>query len=291
MKNIIKKGLKSFGLFDFAKKILQNGRKRKKLNALKKYAHVERWPFNYGGIQLVFNTQDSYSKAWFFPRYDYGKIHEPIATRLFIENIGPESVVLDIGAHLGYFTCVSGKLAHRGSVHAFEVDPKCIPLLQGNVSINNLTNCTINNCAVSDHSGVEKIPVFKSPNPGLVINSVSSSFLEIPAIRIDDYTSKRQLLPDFIKIDVEGAEWKVLNGMHRILQQPNIKLLIEIHVDKLQQHFHIDYKTILAFLDDQHFLLNKINSHRSDASNIERISRDSNLTGNTMLFCTKSGIA
>src|SRR5690242_2291625 len=81
-------------------------------------------------ISLTYTTEDEYSKSWFFPRYEGGRYHEPATTNLFINKIKPNDCVLDIGAHLGFFTCLAAKLARNGVVHAFEVDENCMPIVK-----------------------------------------------------------------------------------------------------------------------------------------------------------------
>src|SRR5690606_14726469 len=105
------------------------------------------------GVKLKFNTQDAYSKQWFFPRFGKGHIHEPGATKIFIENIENGANVFDIGAHLGYFSCVAGKLATSGKVCTFEMDSNCIDIIEKNLQLNGLKNVKVYNVAISDTSG------------------------------------------------------------------------------------------------------------------------------------------
>jgi FkbM family methyltransferase len=272
--------LKTTGLFPFAKRV-------KKRIQLRKYANVHVVNLDLGEIQTVFSTDDWYSKGWFFPRYDGGRIHEPVVTDAFKKYVNEQSVVLDIGAHLGYFTCVAAKLAPHGETHAFEVDPKCISLIHRNVALNKLTNVTVNHAAVSNHDGLEKIPVLEHPNPRLSIETNAGGFIEVKAIRIDDYVSENNLSPDFVKIDVEGAEWKVLNGMKETLDRREIVLLVEVHVEVLRDHFDVDYRIIIAFLNERGFQIKDIISHRGNESEMRNVDTNTKLSGNTMLLCTK----
>jgi FkbM family methyltransferase len=246
------------------------------------------WHLNIGRINLVYNTNDPYSKGWFYPRYAKGRIHEPVATKLFLEYIKSNSQVLDIGGHLGYFSCIAGKLANKGTVNVFEVDPKCIGLINKNLEINGLTNVTVRNCAVSNQNESVKIRKLTNPNPGLVINSgLRENYIEVKSITVDDFVFRNNIKPDFIKIDVEGAEWNVLSGMKNVLAQDNLTMLVEIHVDKLRQHFNVDYKDCLDILLNNGFTLENIN-HRSTASSFKIADKNTILKGNTMLLCKKS---
>ena len=252
-----------------------------------KYAQVHEWRLPADGIDLRFDLRDDYSKRWFLPRYDAGRIHEPVVTNLFMELIDKKDTVLDIGAHLGYFTCLAEILEKNGQVHAFEVDPKCMGLIEKNVEKNSLSNVFTNNMAVSDHVGSEKLVLKSNPNPSLRLLDVEGA-VEVPAITIDAYLAERGITPHFVKVDVEGAEFKVLKGMEKTLRKNRFVMLIEIHIAELNTFFGVDYKEIISFLIDCGFQLKKINEHRSLESRFEPIGTHSELHGNTMLFCEKS---
>lgn len=275
-----KQFLRKIGLFTFAKKAYRNIK-------LLKYQRVNKWHLHIENLSLTYDTKDLYSKLWFFPRYDKGHIHEPVATKLFLKIIKEDSLVFDIGGHLGYFTCIAGKLASNGSVNVFEVDPKCIELINKNININKLTNISVNNIAVSDKNEMIRIPQYDSPNSGLAINfNLKESYLEVESVRLDDFVSKTKIKPDFIKIDVEGAELLVLEGMKNLLKQDNLILLLEIHVDKLKNHFNSNYQDCIDILLKNGFILENID-HRLTESSFENVDRNTILNGNTMLLCKK----
>lgn len=252
-----------------------------------KFKNINIWQRHIENIDIAFDTSDAYSKIWFYPRYDKGRIHEPIATKLFINYIHENSQVLDIGSHLGYFTCIAGKLADKGIVNAFEVDPKCLTLINKNIVINGLNNVTVNNLAVSDKNEFIRIPVEEKPNPGLVINSqLNEKYIEVKSIDLDHFIQEKNIKPDFIKIDVEGAEWNVLNGMKQLLQQDRLVMLIEIHAEKLKKYFNADYKDCIDILLQNGFTLENTD-HRLNESAFKPVGIDTVLETDTMLLCKK----
>lgn len=252
-----------------------------------KYKNTNKYELDFEGINVLFDTTDFHSKRWFFPRY-VGTAHEPATTKLFIDTIKENDCIIDIGGHLGYFTCVSAVLAKNGQVHTFEVDPNCVPLIEKNKKINDFQNVFINNFAVADKVKKVRIPSLNHPHSGMRINSEQNNFIEIDAITLDDYVYKNNLKPNFIKIDVEGAEYQVLQGMKETLKQPQLKLLVEVHVDLLSKHFDTDYRVILNLLDEYGFNMKELIEHRKTSTPFIKINKNSDLKGNTMIICEKS---
>jgi FkbM family methyltransferase len=284
MKNNIKNILKILGLLSFARNLANKLRK----NSYRKYKNINKWYLKYRGLSLVYDTSDWYSTKWFFPRYDEGRIHEPIATDIFIDQIKSDSVILDIGGHLGYFSCIAGNLAKTGSVYVFEVDPKCLNFIHNNLKLNNLENVQVNNYAVSDTKEIIKIPHYEKPNPFLMINSnLSDNFIEVESVIIDDFLAQYNINPDFIKIDIEGAEWKALNGMKKTLENRNATILVEIHVDNLRDNFNTSYKKIIKLLMNYGYSIHEL-EHRGSDDYLRIVDLDTELKGNTMILCRKS---
>jgi len=254
------------------------------------YAKRQTWDMHVAGITVVYDTSDAYSRHWFYPRYGGKRLHEPITTKIFTDYIQPQDVVLDIGAHLGYFTCLAATLAPQGRVYAFDTDLKSCQLIEKNAKQNALQNIHICHSAVSNQAGVITIKNLEDPNPGLVINAgVGANSIEVPCMRIDDFIAEQQLQPNFIKIDIEGAEALALSGMENTLQIADLTLLVEIHVNHLQKYFKTDYKALIAVLLKHHFKIENID-HRLADSTFETVHADTVLEGNTMLLCTKNAL-
>lgn len=279
MKKKIKGILKSIGLY----KLLYGYYIKRERG---KFSNLPFCSMNFQGILLKFNTKDAYSKSWFFPRFGKGYIHEPGATKIFIDHINQASNVFDIGGHLGYFSCIAGKLSNNGNVCVFEMDSNCIPLIRENAELNELENIEIYNMAVSDLNGYTSIPKLEFPNPGIRIDSGKiNEKLEVATITIDEFIRQQNITPDFIKIDVEGAEYKVLNGMLNTLKQNSLTLLIEIHVSHLLKYYHTNYKDVLMFLTVHGFKLEKVENHREEKMILSEIKPTVKLEGNVMILC------
>lgn len=190
-----------------------------------------------------------------------------MATGIFMDYISDDMIVLDIGAHLGYFTCIAAKLAPKGKIYAFDVDPKCFALIERNKQLNKLENIEISTLAISDKNDKVKIQKLDRPDPGIVINTrTKNDYLEVESITIDDFVERAGITPNFIKIDVEGAEEKVLQGMKEVLKQESVIILLEIHVNHLIKYFNSNYRDIIFLLLKNNFVIENIN-HRLNSGN------------------------
>lgn len=117
-------------------------------------------------------------------------------------------LVLDIGANIGYYTLLMSKMVgESGKVYAFEPEPKNFEILQKNIKLNNANNVVIEKLALSDKVGRSFIALSEDSGQ----HRISDSGLEIQTTTIDEYFGNKKI--DFIKMDAEGSEGKILRGM------------------------------------------------------------------------------
>jgi FkbM family methyltransferase len=159
-------------------------------------------------------------------------VHEPLTTRIFQKEINPGDTVLDIGAHIGYYTLISAKIVREhGRVFSFEANPSNYAILKKNIEVNGYHNVIAIQKAISNFQGNTKLFFEKSSNTrwSSIYNiHGEGKFIEVDVSTIDeilkDYTGR----VDFIKLDIEGAEMAALRGMNNILKNNRkIKIVIE----------------------------------------------------------------
>ena len=207
-----------------------------------------------GGLRMRIDTRS-------FKGYVLGT-HEPCVVNAIRQHVIPGQSVVDIGAHLGYFTLLmASRVGEHGQVYAFEPSERLSPVLQANIEMNALTpRVRIERLAVSDQTG--QVQLWGRENDLNAVRSmISSSPLAVPlgepadvetvaSVRLDDYFSERGLVGvDFLKIDVEGAEGLVLRGAAGILKSFHPVVLVEMHTfagsthevaaDILQSHGYV----------------------------------------------------
>ncbi len=257
---------------------------------MKRYKNRNEFIVQFYDHTIKFDLSDPYSKHWFLPRYDFGKIHEPLTVKMIADNLNPNSVFFDLGAHLGYFSIVAASICKK--VECFEVDSKCLPLITKNISINNFDNISINNLAVSNAKGSIKIPKTYNPKPNLSISEsdIGALYSTVQTIDLDSFCKISGQSPDLIKIDVEGAEFNVLEGMQDILKNGQLKILIEVHPGQLE-HFGKSYKDVINMLLDHSYKIIHYKNHRSYAmKNFDEVNSDSEINRNTMFVAFRDNL-
>jgi FkbM family methyltransferase len=150
------------------------------------------------------------SESVCYPLLKYGEYPHWRAEEIAFDGINwrSNSIVLDIGANIGVTARIfARKAAH---VHAFEPAPRALPLLVANTK--SLHNVTVHAVAVSDKLGTVRFEERKKLDTSSIASN--SAGIEVAAVTIDSLG----LLPDVIKIDVEGFEQLVLKGATETLK-------------------------------------------------------------------------
>jgi len=155
--------------------------------------------------------------------------HEPYETEVIKKIILKGDIVLDIGAHIGYFTLIfAGLVGENGQVFAFEPHPENFVLLKKNIEANGYKNVDFGKKAVLDKNGKAKLFWASSSGDYSLIKNRGENFIETETITLDDYFKDFKNKIDFVKIDVEGVEIEALSGMRKLLEKnENLKLMIE----------------------------------------------------------------
>lgn len=149
--------------------------------------------------------------------------------RLFQQYIQPGAVVLDVGAAFGFYSLISSKLAGvNGRVFAFEPDPMYTVFLKDLVKGGKISNVKV--IPYAAWSEQTKLALHIRPgNPGensLFRGSIHSKSVSVHAVTLDQYLDLPYV--DFVKIDTQGAEYNIIQGMRKLIEKsPNIILLIE----------------------------------------------------------------
>ncbi|MES2953244.1 MAG: FkbM family methyltransferase [Patescibacteria group bacterium] len=169
---------------------------------------------------------------------DKGGAHEylinnnfnPYETEVFRNVIKPGMSVIDVGAHIGYFSILAADGAGpTGRIYAFEPEPKNFELLKRNIALNNLTNVVCEQKALAERSGSDALyrdeqnlgnMSFAAAN---IPESHRGAVLTVSSVTLDEYC--KDIPVDFIKMDVQGAEGKVLEGGLETARKAKVMLI------------------------------------------------------------------
>jgi len=139
--------------------------------------------------------------------------------------VRPGMVVYDLGANAGFYTLALAKLVGAsGRVFSFEPDARNTYLLRRHVDLNNLRNVTVVQAAVGSATGLV-------PFTGWEI--VEKSAYLVPSISLDEFIDAGNPVPDFIKMDIEGAEAAALTGARGLLARARPNWLMATHTEQL----------------------------------------------------------
>jgi FkbM family methyltransferase len=152
---------------------------------------------------------------------------EPLTYRFLIHNVERNDVFLDIGAHIGLYSI---RLAQRVSkVIALEPEPRNYGLLSRNIHINKLYNKILPlPVAASDKNGRTELCVKSSSGDHTIEDLRGCKMkIQIATLKIDTLTEILKISRiDVVKIDVEGHENKVVNGMRELLYHNTPRVLV-----------------------------------------------------------------
>lgn len=166
----------------------------------------------------------------------YGRL-EPEVQHQLVERLRPGATAVDVGANYGIHTLLMAKLVGEGgTVIAFEPSPALFTELETNLQRNELRNVTAMQMAVSDSAGHSKFYLGDNAATGrlqLVESTPADdrgATINVIITSLDLLASKGDFpLPDLVKIDVEGAESRVLEGCTEMLNAVAPDLIIELH--------------------------------------------------------------
>jgi len=147
----------------------------------------------------------------------------------FEREIMPNSVVFDIGANVGYFSLLAAVLTGtEGKVYAFEPLPRNVQFLRQHVALNHLENrIEVIEAAVSDREGEAHFDLGASTAMG---HLADSGEITVQMVTLDHMLETGELRPpDYMKVDVEGAEYEALSGARHILENHRPILFLDTH--------------------------------------------------------------
>jgi len=160
--------------------------------------------------------------------------YEPELRRTITAVVRPGMMAFDVGANVGIFTSLlSSLVGAEGRVVAFEPEETNAACLDESIRQVPLPNVSLERRAVGRATGSAQFDHRGGAFSGRLVGSggyaVTRNVTPIEVVSLDDYTAGGGPAPDVVKIDVEGNEMMVLEGMERLLAEHPPILVCEVH--------------------------------------------------------------
>jgi FkbM family methyltransferase len=158
-------------------------------------------------------------------------------TELMVRSLQQGQTFFDIGANAGYYTILGSRLVGvSGRVVAFEPSIRNLHYLYRHVEVNRTGNVDVFSGGCAEKMSLELFSQGDNCATGrLRKDDDENAGAPVPVISIDLFVQRTGIVPDVIKIDVEGAELSVLKGAQAVLRSSKPLVFLSIHSDKLRE--------------------------------------------------------
>lgn len=188
---------------------------------------------------------------------------EPECTFLLTKLTKRGDIAFDVGANFGWYSCHLAQLVgETGEVHIFE-PTNAIDELKSNLTLNKFeARCVLNQVALGEKEGTETL--FVPEKLGTAFASLRqhsygrTRSICVPVQKLDDYVTANKIRGlDFMKIDVEGAEYSVLKGAENVLKQHSPVVILELYTPHIE-YFGRSPGELISYLGDLGYRLYEI---------------------------------
>jgi FkbM family methyltransferase len=156
---------------------------------------------------------------------------EPAMQRIMKAVVTPGQVAYDLGANNGlHGLWLSTLVGDKGHVFNFEPLPSNIKEIAENFQLNQLVNYTNVCAAVSGSNGTIQFELGEHDKQGHITSaSGNAKRIDVQTVSLDSFIEQGNPAPDFIKMDIEGAEGAALQGFEKNVAQKFPVMIIELH--------------------------------------------------------------
>ncbi len=162
--------------------------------------------------------------------------HEPLNTELLTQNLKKGMVCFDVGANIGYYTLLESKMVgDEGKVIAIEPSPINFKQLQKNIQNEKAKNVELYQIAGGDQNSTIKFLLDPHSNLSRIISNEEKvrekgEIVDVPMKKLDSFLEASTIRTlDFIRMDVEGYEFNILEGMRNSIKKFRPAIQMEVH--------------------------------------------------------------
>lgn len=186
---------------------------------------------------------------------DRGIINEIYFRKIYTPpgfEIKSDDIVVDVGAQIGIFSIFASKLTPRGKVYSFEPEFQNFKLLLENIKLNNCHNIICFRQAISNKEGKDYLFINPYNVGGHSFLLPTSQKIIVPCTTLKAFIEKEKLKKiDFLKMDCEGMEYKILLNCTKDCLNKISKIALEYH--DTNENFNL--QKLIKFLIENNFLV------------------------------------
>jgi FkbM family methyltransferase len=200
------------------------------------------------GYHITCDLRDAVQRSLF-----YRGTYEPVTSALVMAALVRGDTFVDVGANAGHYTFLAAReVGASGQVYAIEASPSTAQVLADDVRWNDLNNViSVHNLAAFDRSG--RLPLYMKDGPSPIGMRSLRSAQGSRAVEQVNAMPLDELLPDaepgVIKVDVEGADFRALSGMRRIIERSRPRLVVVEADDEQLRQFGDSTQELKSYME------------------------------------------
>jgi FkbM family methyltransferase len=220
-----------------------------------RFFNINKIPIRAWGDRRLIWYKDSIQSNWFLFNY----IIDWEEFCLIKHNLKKDSIFLDVGANIGYYSIWASKFITSGRIFSFEPNGQAFNRLIENIKINNrVHNITSINQAVSQKNG----DIYMTNNLDTLNHILSTkekidfnSSVKVKSTTLDSFVDEYHIdFIDYLKIDVEGFELDVLLGAEKLFKEKRIGI-VQLEINNALDHSSHTVISITDFFDRNNYCL------------------------------------
>lgn len=173
-------------------------------------------------------------------------IYEPAITEKIVDIVESDDCFVNVGASFGYFPLLVSQITQPGLVYGIEPNPETREIFERNNDRVTDGQIHVSPYFVGNDAGDRNIPL--TVYSGLPAGEAKTISVEAREISLDTFVDENDLVPDVILADIDGGEYRMLQGAEHILADHRPRLLVELHPEILAADEEASVAGILELL-------------------------------------------